>query len=274
MNEQERTFKGIWIPKEIWLDKRLSCFEKMIYAEIDSLCGEEGCYASNRYLAEFFGCSERRIQQVLAELKKDGFITTVIPNPGGRRKIFVNYRSERNSVPPCKNLHAPMQELTPAPVETYTPISYNKDYNKEYNKDYISTTTTRASRESEKIEFFDGKSGLCLSDKQDMDLREKLSPDEYIGYTKRLDKYKREHPEKAGCSDYRLILKWAREDRQTEDDYLDKLKINTEEIKSAAAGCDYKSPDDFYDAGAAISAAEGWNAAIDEIKKGRQKEDK
>ena len=53
----DRDFKGIWIPKEIWLDERLNALDKIILAEINSLDGEDGCYASNQYLAEFCQCS-------------------------------------------------------------------------------------------------------------------------------------------------------------------------------------------------------------------------
>ena len=50
---ETRDFKGIWIPKEIWEDKRLSANQKIILMEIDSLdATEEHCYASNEHLAE------------------------------------------------------------------------------------------------------------------------------------------------------------------------------------------------------------------------------
>ena len=40
----ERDFKGIWIPKEIWLDSNLTWSEKMLLVEIDSLATlEKGC---------------------------------------------------------------------------------------------------------------------------------------------------------------------------------------------------------------------------------------
>ena len=32
----DRDFKGVWIPKEIWLCKELSALDRVIYAEIDS----------------------------------------------------------------------------------------------------------------------------------------------------------------------------------------------------------------------------------------------
>ena len=53
-----RDFKGIWIPKEIWLNKNLKLIEKIFLVEIDSLDNEDGCYASNKYFAEFFGITK------------------------------------------------------------------------------------------------------------------------------------------------------------------------------------------------------------------------
>ena len=49
-----REFRGIWIPKDIWLNKDLSTNEKVLLAEIDSLGGSSnGCFASNQYFADF-----------------------------------------------------------------------------------------------------------------------------------------------------------------------------------------------------------------------------
>ena len=44
-----RDFKGVWIPKRVFLDERLNAIEKIILIEIDSLDAEdsEGCYARN-----------------------------------------------------------------------------------------------------------------------------------------------------------------------------------------------------------------------------------
>ena len=70
-----RNFKGIWIPKSIWINEALSFFEKCLWAEIDSLDDEEkGCTASNQYLCKFFGCKERTLQDALSRLKSLGLI--------------------------------------------------------------------------------------------------------------------------------------------------------------------------------------------------------
>ena len=80
MEKPSRDFKGIWIPKEIWESFQLSNMEKLLFVEIHSLDNERGCYASNRYFAEFFRVSERQIQNHIAGLKQKGFITVTIQN--------------------------------------------------------------------------------------------------------------------------------------------------------------------------------------------------
>jgi len=69
MPQQERDFKGIWIPKEIWLSKALSIMEKVLLVEIHSLDRERGCYAKNSRFAEFFGVSERQIRTLIVSPK-------------------------------------------------------------------------------------------------------------------------------------------------------------------------------------------------------------
>jgi hypothetical protein len=84
MGQHTRDFKGIWIPKEIWLSSSLSLMEKVLFVEIHSLDNERGCYASNRYFAEFFGISSRQIATYVASLKQKGFVTLTIRNQNER----------------------------------------------------------------------------------------------------------------------------------------------------------------------------------------------
>jgi hypothetical protein len=80
MEKTQRDFKGIWIPKEIWLSDKLSLMEKVLFVEIHSLDNERGCFASNRYFADFFGVSDRQIRTRIASLKRHGFVTVSIKN--------------------------------------------------------------------------------------------------------------------------------------------------------------------------------------------------
>jgi hypothetical protein len=65
---QKRNFKGIWIPKEIWLDAGLTMGEKLFLCEIDSLDNEQGCFASNNYFAKFFSITPQRASQIINSL--------------------------------------------------------------------------------------------------------------------------------------------------------------------------------------------------------------
>lgn len=86
-NAFPRDFKGVWIPREVWLDDRLSALDKIILVEIDSLdCDEKGCYASNKYLAEFCQCSEAKITKSISKLVNFGYLEIVGFN-GRRREI-------------------------------------------------------------------------------------------------------------------------------------------------------------------------------------------
>jgi hypothetical protein len=76
--KENRDFKGIWIPKEVWLNENLSIIEKCLLVEIDSLDNSErGCFASNEYLANFFKLSESRMANIISDLKKRGFINQI-----------------------------------------------------------------------------------------------------------------------------------------------------------------------------------------------------
>lgn len=76
MNPISRDFKGVWIPKKVWLDTDLNALDKIILVEIDSLDnGEKGCYASNKYLAEFCQCSESKVSRSISKLVKLGYIS-------------------------------------------------------------------------------------------------------------------------------------------------------------------------------------------------------
>ena len=72
---KNRAFKGIWIPKEIWLSTDLKVMEKLVLVEIDSLDNEEGCFASNDHFSKFFSLSKNRCSEIIKSLEKKGYIT-------------------------------------------------------------------------------------------------------------------------------------------------------------------------------------------------------
>lgn len=71
---EDRDFKGVWIPKEIWLNKDLTPLEKMYLVEIDSLDKEDGCFASNKHFELMFGQQGANATRIITNLKNKGWI--------------------------------------------------------------------------------------------------------------------------------------------------------------------------------------------------------
>lgn len=104
MDNQARDFKGVWIPVEVYLDNRLNALDKIILMEIDSLdSGDEGCYASNEYLAEFCQCTSTKVSTAISKLIKLEYLE-VVKFDG--RKRFLKSRLSKNERQTLKNLKA------------------------------------------------------------------------------------------------------------------------------------------------------------------------
>ena len=93
-----RDFKGVWIPKEIWLNPELSALDRVLLAEINSLDNENHCTASNDYFAEFCGVGVATITRSIKKLKTMGFIETEMVNgaTGSYRVIKMIMGSNQN----------------------------------------------------------------------------------------------------------------------------------------------------------------------------------
>ena len=97
-----RDFKGIWIPKDIWLHPELNCIEKCMAAEIDSLDCEDGCFASNEHFMKFMGLKESTIRAIISKLKKLGLVEIISFN--GRKRYLRGYSKIARSGLPAKKL--------------------------------------------------------------------------------------------------------------------------------------------------------------------------
>ena len=83
---QNRDFKGVWIPKEIWLSEDLSMIEKGILTEIASLDNENHCIAGNDYFAEFCQCSVTTVTRAIKHLIELNYIEQV--SFDGRHRVL------------------------------------------------------------------------------------------------------------------------------------------------------------------------------------------
>ena len=146
---RKKEFTGIWIPREIWEDDRLSIHDKVAFAVISGLArGEAGCFATNKALAEFCKTSERQICRTVGNLIKFGYIR--IENAGSpvRRLYLASRQEERQNggeerqIGEVKNAKLAGIERQNGAVSTpdwrgedeNLPIIYN--YNNIYNNNY------------------------------------------------------------------------------------------------------------------------------------------
>jgi uncharacterized phage protein (TIGR02220 family) len=119
--ENQRDFKGVWIPKAIWLDSRLTALDKVILTEIDSLDqGERGCYASNKHIADFCQCSEAKVTKSISHLTKLGYVY-VQKFDGRQRELrsrLVNFTRQDN-----KKCESESENLLQSNTENNTSIN-------------------------------------------------------------------------------------------------------------------------------------------------------
>lgn len=113
-----RDFRGIFIPREIWLDKTLSMTEKCLLMEIDSLDVDGGgCFASNTYLAEFLGASEKTVSRGIKVLSDRGLIAVESKKTKiGTDRIMrskVKNPLVKMSTPPGQNVQDPTGQNVP-----------------------------------------------------------------------------------------------------------------------------------------------------------------
>ena len=123
--KNERSFQGVWIPKEIYLDERLGALDKILLAEIASLDTGDGCYASNEYLAEFCQCGLRQITTIISKLKSLGLVEQV--RTDGRRR-WLKCTLAKTARQTSKNCEAEPQKVRGSENVTTKDI-FNNIYN-------------------------------------------------------------------------------------------------------------------------------------------------
>lgn len=126
--EQERLTKGIWIPIEIWKDKKLTWNEKILFLEIDSYTSKDkDCFFSNEYISELLGISQTNANKVLSSLIKKGY---VIKTKFDGRKRYIKSALSYSTTLPCQE-----RQGSHAHVDNNIYNIDSKEYNKLDNKE-------------------------------------------------------------------------------------------------------------------------------------------
>lgn len=218
MSDNVRDFKGVWIPRVVWLDERLNALDKIILIEIDSLDStERGCFASNRYIADFCQCSESKVSHSISKLTKLGYIFT--KSFDGRQRELKSCLSFFTNQP-CKICEADLQKMNAINKENnignnivISPIPTGEESDpdeEEHPPEYYQLKVT---------DLIFGKGVVMLSDYQFDSLCERLSLDELHGYVGKLADFILDFTENNGYpptikSHYAKILEWVEEDRK------------------------------------------------------------
>lgn len=82
------------IPADVRYDDRIPANAKLLYGEISSLCGREGCcWAGDDYFARLYQVSERTVRRLIADLQAQGYLR-VVQGSGvaGARRLYLNQK--------------------------------------------------------------------------------------------------------------------------------------------------------------------------------------
>lgn len=185
----ERDFKGIWIPKDIYLSKELSWIEKILLFEIDSLDTDtDHCYASNKYFAEFLDVTERRVQQCINKLKQLGYVEQT--GFDGRKrtlqsKLSTKMRTELSTQ--SQKEDPDVKKITPLPRKKFrsspdVSFTHNKLINNIINNNIYKTKNSKVVSDQfsidelvgPDIQIYRDEVGTVVDDVQDWLIKTKL----------------------------------------------------------------------------------------------------
>lgn len=145
---EQRDFKGIWIPKEIWFCEELNPTEMFILAEIDSLDRGEGerCCASNEHLAKRAHCSERTASRAITKLMSLGFIQEAGTN--GRTRLLKSNLSPDICPGRVDNLSMQNGQNVQADTTDCQSLPLKEKYIEKNNKDVYASSATNVADEA------------------------------------------------------------------------------------------------------------------------------
>lgn len=115
------------IPNKIKTDSNISYLSRFILGDIISFSNVSSCYASNKYFADMYQVSERRVEQCIKELCDNGYVHTVY-----------NRKTRKRFTSPTPKCHANMKkyvvkEISEQELQDYQRSVLIKDLKKIWN---------------------------------------------------------------------------------------------------------------------------------------------
>lgn len=140
---KDKDFTGIWTPVEVLKLANIGTTQKYILSIITALDqSNDGCYASNRYIAGIMKITRGRVSEIITELHRKELITYVIDQKAKHIRIIrplIDIKAK-----PLTSMENTLEAITENPnsingnsLEAIreNPKHNNKDYNKENKKD-------------------------------------------------------------------------------------------------------------------------------------------
>lgn len=121
----ERDFKGVWIPKDIYLHEGLTPTDKFLLVEIDSLSKNGECFASNEHFSKFLGVSKKHVSRLISKLVQMKLINVDLIYKKGtkevEKRVITPIRIEADTPPHAGGDPHRMEGDTPHRTEAETP---------------------------------------------------------------------------------------------------------------------------------------------------------
>lgn len=133
---KESNFKGIWIPKEILLDEKLTDKEKIVLSIVISFSEDnKTCYVGNRYLSKLLNVTQNRASKIVSSLQEKGYVDVKMEyyedkNSIKNRKIILSDKVE--GIVKKDNRYCYLEQEGIVPKGKYIINNNKKYYNKEY----------------------------------------------------------------------------------------------------------------------------------------------
>ncbi|MAP81911.1 MAG: hypothetical protein CL526_12590 [Aequorivita sp.] len=93
---KQRDFKGVWIPKELYLYTGLTWTQKLILLEVDSFTRNSlPCFVSNDHLSSFTQASISSVEKAVSKLVKEGYLERTRQRIDGKSTRFLRVNTSK-----------------------------------------------------------------------------------------------------------------------------------------------------------------------------------
>ena len=131
---KESNFKGIWIPKEILLDEKLTDKEKIVLSIVISFSEDnKTCYVGNRYLSKLLNVTQNRAS--VSSLQDKDYVQVQMDyyeNTNNIKNRIIVLSDKIEGIVKKDNRYCYLEQGPVVEKGKYIKNIYNKYYNKEY----------------------------------------------------------------------------------------------------------------------------------------------